>query len=127
MAKKVISKPILLIDNEQFEYVPNTLTAKLGSGDRSVLPQVAGNGVVTLAVGQDATTEKSMVGFDLYTTQANKDLLNTFRDKIGIIGIQIVGPDGTDVFEEMTLITDPEINYGNDGSISLEFEGARAA
>ncbi len=126
---QIISTPTLLVNNEQIEYIPNSLSYRKGSGDRSVHTQIAGNGSTTVVVSENAESAKSSVKFDVYTTKDHVDFLGTILDKIGEIGIQIAD-DRTglsETFEFMTLMSEPEITVQNGGKLQLNFEGARAA
>lgn len=128
-SRKGISVPILLVDGEQIEYLPESLDSKFGIGDRNTRSQVAGDGVFTTVVTVDGESKLSMVKFKLATTSEHISFLIGLEERLGDIPIQISdsATGRSDVFPDMTLKTDPNVPYGSNAEIEFEFDGAQAA
>ena len=122
-----LTDPVIIINNEQIEYVPNSLEYQLGEGERKVETQTAGGGLVSVVVTEDATTNKSMVKFEMRSTLENFDLVDSWT---GLGANHIILADAASgfkqVFDFMTMTGHPSRKLAADGKVECEFQGARA-
>lgn len=124
---QALSNPTLTINNLTTPIVPNTCTYKSGKGDRTVRTQSSGGGSVQTVFSTDIETNKSMVKFSIFNPKENIDKLEDWQDLLDGNAILITADNGfSKSFSNMTLITDPEIAFGSDTTIEVEFEGPPA-
>lgn len=118
-----LANPILVIDNETIEIRPDTFRYKTGAGDLSVRTQQAGNRVTTVK-NVNATTQMSMVGFELNTTAANIARVKRWlAARPTGVAIQAFDEDNSEAFNGMCIVGEPEISGGSEGIIPIEFQG----
>jgi hypothetical protein len=123
MAMKAIFDASLYINNEVVAYEPNSLMAVSGKGERTVSPQVVGNGATENVVAENVETKKGKVSFDVRSTIENKILVRRFQSNFDTNVIRLVYSDGTSsVFQQAVVINDPEFDLGSDGVAKIEFE-----
>lgn len=122
-----LSDPFIIVNNAQIEYVPNTLEYQLGEGDRKVETQTAGGGLVSVVVTEDATTNKSMVKFEMRATLESFEMVDAWT---GLGANHIILADQASgfkqVFSFMTMVNHPSRKLAADGKVECEFHGARA-
>lgn len=124
---QALSNPTLTINNLTTPFVPNTLVYKSGKGDRTVRVQSSGGGSVQTVFSTDIETNKSMVKLSIVNPKENIDKLEDWQDLLDGNAILITADNGfSKSFSNMTLITDPEIAFGSDTTIEIEFEGPPA-
>lgn len=122
-----LSGASLYINNEIVPYMSNSLKFVPGKPERKVDPQVVGDGNVENVATEDFSTAKSKVVFDLKTTIENETLYNAWHDLFDANLIKIISKDGTSrIYENCTIINQPEFDTGSDGVASIEFEGAQS-
>ena len=124
---EALSNPTITINNLTTPIVPNTFTYKSGKGDRTVRTQSSGGGSVQNVFSTDIETNKSMVKFSIFNPKENIDKLEDWQDLLDGNAILVTAKNGfSKSFSNMTLITDPEIAFGSDTTIEVEFEGSPA-
>ena len=119
-------QPKLVIDDEQYAYVEGTLKAKLGLGEVISESLETGGGIPERVEGKDLKTREGMVTFDLPTRTLTIEQLQVWSAAIGQVVIQLIYPNGSLIFTRATLVNDPELNFGSDGNVTLEFKSLPA-
>lgn len=115
-------------NNDVVTYMPNSLTYDIGKAERTVTPQIVGNGSVENITTEDFSTAKAMLKFDLKTTSENEALVIGWLDNFDSNVFKVVSSDGkTRVFEKSVIINKPEFDTSSDGVISIEIESSQAA
>jgi hypothetical protein len=115
-------------NNDVVVYMPNSLTYDIGKAERTVTPQIVGNGTVENVVTEDFSTAKGKLQFDLKTTSENEALVIGWLDNFDSNVFKVVSTDGkTRVFEKSVIINKPEFDTSSDGVISIEIESSQAA
>jgi hypothetical protein len=118
-----LSGSTLLINNEAIAYVPNSLMENEGNPEAQLRAEVIGDGAVDYVGVRDYTTAKAPVKFDLISTIENRQLVRAWIQNFDQNVIKTISPDGTAAVYENALITNQvEIDTGNDGNITVEFE-----
>ena len=118
------------VDDEALPVIGNTISYTEGLGESSVTAASQG-GKPILVVSQDLTTKISMIKFEVPASVA---MMNATRD-IAARGFgRVVRMSGTDpagnrlgrTFKSGIMVTDPEKNVQNEGTIPLEFKSSPA-
>jgi len=124
MSQRAIFDATLYVNNNVVAYVANTLKTTSGKGERTVDAQVSGAGATENVTSEDVSTKKSKVMFDLKSTVENKTLARTWQNNFDANVIRVVHGSGASyIYQNATVINDPEFDLGVDGNASLEFEG----
>lgn len=114
----------LIINNVEVPFQAETLKYKIGKGDRNFESHVKGNGEIEVVVGEDTSTKIGMVGFELQNTKIGRDFVNTWQGNRNSNVVQILLEEGSLItFENMALVSDPEIPISSDSNIAVEFQG----
>lgn len=125
MADKTLSNPTVEVNDVILAIIPNSLSYKVGSGNKSVKPQSAGGNSIEIVVTEDAETKISMVKFKLRNTATNLQLVKDwgilFSSTIKMYEDQI-----SESFRDMVITNEPERSIGADGELEIEWEGAPA-
>lgn len=126
VAKRALTTPSVIVNNEAIAIVPDSLTYKAGFGETTMRAQSGGGGNVQMVKSTNAETKKSMVKFSLLPTKENNDYVDTWQDagKADGNGVEISDGSFTASFRNMYIVSDPERNLSSDGAIELEFEGS---
>lgn len=110
----------------------NSLKTKLGKGETSHRVQVSGN--TTQVIPYDNLESRiGEVVFDILTSDSDSDtdprvLISNWKANIGNNQI-VIEPDGvgqTELYNNASLMNDPDINDSPDGVISLTFHSSPA-
>jgi hypothetical protein len=118
-----LTKAKLIINNERVAYIPNSLKDTSGFGERTVSPQNLGGGETSNVITEDVSTFKGKIMFDLKTTQDNKALLREWQSNLDANTVKIEYSSGKiSLYENATVINDPERDDGVDGVMSVEME-----
>jgi hypothetical protein len=118
-----LTKAKLIINNERVGYISNSLKDTSGFGERTVSPQNLGGGETSNVITEDVSTFKGKIMFDLKTTQDNKALLREWQSNLDANTVKIEYPSGKiSLYENATVINDPERDDGVDGVMSVEME-----
>lgn len=130
MAQNALSNPSVQINDETIAIVPNSLTYKRGAGDVSVRAQSAGGDSVEAVVTENAETKISMVKFNMYLTDTNREAIRGWQNNRfnggNTIRFSERGSTEPLSFTGMNVTTDPEYSIGADGSVEVEFMGDAA-
>ena len=124
------SEKIISINGVSIGYVPNSLKTKGGYGETTNRVQQFGSSTKLIPY-TNSETKIGSVSFDLLVQDMNDGsdprlLIKTWKANAGAnqIVISPVGAGQTELFNNASLMNDPEINDSNDGSISLEFQSS---
>jgi hypothetical protein len=116
----------LMVNNEVWAIVPNTLVFTEGQGEQQIKAASVGGGKVEQVFSNDLETAFSMVKVDLHTTTENIQYSKLAKANGNRNVVQIFGQtqDGklTRTFTQASIVGDPEKALGTDGTISLEFK-----
>lgn len=130
MAKFIISKPTVKVNNEAQGIVPNSCVYTEGEGETNVLSSSTGGGSVEVVISDSAEDKLSSVKFDLFATP--QDLKNA-RGWKKLPGQNVVTVDGevggksfSRVFEAASISNDYEAGLQSEGKIPLEWKSAPA-
>lgn len=124
-----ISNPTIKWNGESLSILPNSLSYKLGKGDRNVRAISAGGGSVQAVITVDAETKKSMLKFSLANTADAADKVASMMqlsESAEGNSFEIADSQLQVAFSGMALVSEPEIPLSQDGAIELEFEGPPA-
>jgi len=115
----------LIWNDKNLTIVPNSFVGNSGKGERTSEPQAIGGGAVVNIVSEDLSTKKSKFKFSLKTTTENIDIKDEMQDNFDSNVFRFVASDNkTYIYENATLINDPEENVSTDGVMDLEFESS---
>jgi hypothetical protein len=115
---------IILVNDEQVAYTPDTLKWKDGFGDYNIRNAVVGGGQTEQVFSRDLSTKFGMVGFSMPTTEENEANKRTWKVNGNNNVVELVGPPGSNfskIFTQAAIISDPESNAATDGNIEVEF------
>ena len=127
MADIAVTNPQVVVNNVAVPVIPNSVTYTEGFGEQNQRVQSAGGGNTELVFSDDVETKISMVKFSMLNTQANIDLIRSWKANRNANAITITGDprDGGDAlkrtFANGALTTDYEVNLGADTEIEVEF------
>lgn len=113
----------VIINNKAVPVVPNSVLRRKGRGEITVQTQSLGAGNVDTVHSIDNTTAKSYFKFSMKPTQENMDMIDAWKLNIAANVIRYVGETSNEIFEQMSVINEPEYPDSNDGVIDIEFEG----
>lgn len=116
----------VLINNQPFAIVPNTLVFTEGQGEQTIKAASIGGGQVEQIFANDIETNFSMVKFELYATHDSIEDTKSIKSNQNNNVVQILGntPEGTitRTFTQAALLNDPEKALGTDTTIPVEFK-----
>jgi hypothetical protein len=114
----------VLINDKPVPVIPNSVSRMKGRGETKVNTQSLGGGNVDTVHSTDLETAKSKFKLSVRATEEMVSDVDAWKKNLGLNTIQyIAGNNVYEVYEEMSIIGDPEIPDSNDGKIDLEFEG----
>lgn len=123
MSEIGISTPVVKWQGETLPVLPNSVSYKLGGGERSVRAfSTGGNSAITVHT-TNAETLRSELKFGLPNTVKAMDIVARMQQALGGIDIELTDGDLQVAFVGLSLTNDPEIKLSHDGSIDLEFMG----
>lgn len=121
-----LATPSITVNNNTLAIVPDSFKYKSGAGERTVDITSAGGDSTDVVITQDVKTQKSYCSFDLRSTVANIKEFELMQTGIGTNAV--LAADNrvgfAKAFDQMTVTTDPEIVAAQDGSFTVEMEGA---
>lgn len=121
-----LSDASLIVNNEVWAIVPNSLVFTEGQGEQSIKAASLGGGSVEQIFSHNIETNFSMVKAELYATKDAIEDTKLVKSNLNNNVVQIVGstPEGsiTRTFTQAALLTDPEKALGTDTTIPLEFK-----
>ncbi len=113
----------VIINNKAVPVVPGSVVRKKGRGEITVEAQSLGAGNVDTVHTVDAKSMKSNFKFEMKVTEENMALVDEWKLNMGLNVIRYVGESVNEIYEQMSVINDPEYPDSNDGKIAVEFEG----
>ena len=124
MSEQGLSLPLVVINNEAWKIVPNSVEFRKGKKPTTVTAVASGNEISTVHT-ENAEEAKSYFKVDTKSTKEYVDRIQELADLTGEIVIEFTQKsDGTSIpFSGMSLINDPTVPASADGVISWEFEG----
>lgn len=129
-AVRGLATPVLEINDQVIQYLPNTITWKGGAGDINVRHQSAGGGAGSTVITEDAESRVSMLKFSVANTAENNDLIEDWLQasrNLNGVSARLSDSGFTRAFRGMRITSDPERNIGTEGAIELEFMGDPSA
>ena len=121
-----LANATVLINNQAFAIVPNTLVFTEGQGEQTIKAASTGGGGVEQIYTDDVETKFSMVKFELFATVDGIEDTKSIKSQLNNNVVQIFGntPEGsiTRTFTKAALLTDPEKALGTDTTIPVEFK-----
>lgn len=116
----------LLINNEIWAVVPNSIVFTEGLGEQSIKAASTGGGGVEQVFSNDIESNFSMIKAELFATIENIENLKLVKQNLNQNVVQVIGstPEGrlTRTFSQAALLTDTEIALGTDTTIPIEFK-----
>lgn len=116
------TNPAVRYNNRLLKIVPNSFTMIGGYGEKTVMPQTAGNSVVEMVTFEDVATKCAQLKFEIYTTDENLDDLN---EMITQKNSTVTFSENNKVFTvtEASVTNDPEFAYQPEGKAPIEIKG----
>lgn len=126
---QTLSTPVVKVNGDQKEIVPNTLGYNAGHVPTNVRAADAGNGATAPVFSRNAEEGIGKVKFEMFPVAELDSFIAILARNVGTNVIEFAEnfADGTTVtrsFLQMALVTDPEVTPTSDGTTPLEFAGA---
>lgn len=121
-----LSDPSVVINNVAVRILPNSLAITEGFGERNVRTQSGGNGDVEHVLTENAETKFSNFNFSLITTDENIALARSWMANLDQNVCSAVFGEQSRTVAGAAIVNNPEVAFGNDGVIAIEFQGAAA-
>lgn len=118
-----ISNPTIKWNGATISITPNSLSYKLGTGDKVIRAISSGGGAITPVTTDNVETKLSMLKFGVPNTSEGLLLARQMADAGDTNEFQIADADLQVSFSTMSLMTEPERPLTQDGVIELEFQG----
>lgn len=113
----------VIINNKNVPVVPGSLKRKKGRGDINVEAQSLGAGNIDTVHTVDAKTMVSEFKFSMKVTVENMTMVEEWKQNVGLNVIRYVGDEVNEIYEQMSVVNDPEYPDSNDGVIEVEMKG----
>ena len=123
---RAISNPTVKWNGNTISIVANSLSYKLGDGDKVIRAISAGGNAITPVVTENVETKLSMIKFSVPNTSEGLRLSREMAQAGEANEFQIVDEEAQVSFSTMALMTEPERPLTQDGEIELEFMGPPA-
>lgn len=121
---RTLSNPTVQVNDVTIAIIPNSLSYKTGTGNKTVKSSSAGGDSIEIIVTDDVESKKSMVKFKLFTTAANLAAVKSWTKLYSsTIRVSEAGA-AVESFSQMVIINEPERAIGADGELEVEWEGA---
>lgn len=121
-----LSDATLMVNNEVWAIVPNSLVFTEGQGEQSIKAASLGGGAVEQVFSNDVESAFSMVKAELYATVENIENTRAVKANLNNNVVQIYGQtvDGsmTRTFTKAAMLGETEKALGVDATISIEFK-----
>lgn len=121
-----ISNPTIKWNGQTISIVPNSLSYKLGTGDKVIRAISAGGGSITPVTTANVETQLGMLKFSVPNTSEGLRIARESGQAGEENEFQIVDEEIQVSFSTMTLMTEPERPLTQDGVVELEFMGPPA-
>lgn len=127
----VLTTAELVINNQTFPIVPNSLKFTEGLGEQKMSAASVGGGKTIQVYEEDVETNFSKVMFEAHATVENIEKLRDYKTNRNANTIEISGstPDGkrlTRAFTQAALLGDYEVGIGTEVRIPVEFSANTA-
>ena len=127
MNQSVLSNPAIIVNNQAIGFKANSLSIKMGKGEKSVKGVSLGGGLSEIAVSDNIEDRVGMAKFSLYTSKENMDLFNIWKNVLNSSGNTIKITDEQNGFTatlpRAVVTNDPDMNFGVDECFEVEFKG----
>lgn len=121
-----LSDATLMVNNEVWAIVPNSLVFTEGQGEQSIKAASVGGGAVEQVFSNDIESAFSMVKCELYATVDNIENTRSVKANLNNNVVQVFGQtvDGsmTRTFTKAALLGEVEKALGTDTTIAIEFK-----
>lgn len=118
-----LATPQLIVNDIVFLIKPNSLSYTEGFGERKVRVKSAGGGSKVIVVTRDLESEYSMVKFTAFTEDVSIETIRGWQEKLAANTIRFSDAGLQRAVTQAIVTNDPEINFGVDGEIDIEFQG----
>lgn len=118
-----ISDPALKWNGDALAIIPNSLTYKIGKGEKTVRAISAGGSAVETVHTTNVETKKGMVKFSLPNTPKAARIVAQMQDLAGQNRFEIAEGSYQATFRSMTVTNEPERPTAPDGVYEIECEG----
>ncbi len=119
-----ISNPTVKRNGQTISIIPNSLSYKLGTGDRVIRAISAGGGAIIPVITDNVETRLGMIKFSVPNTSDGAQIARDSADAGEDNEFQIIDEALQVSFTGMALMTEPERPLSQDGAFELEFMGA---
>jgi len=126
-----LADPSVVINNEPFAVVPNSVKFTEGAGEQTMRAASIGGGSVQQVYSNNIETNFSKVTLEVYNDIDTINDLRAIKKNMNSNAIIVTGktPDGKTLrrtFNKAALLTDYEVQLGSDTTIELEFSSNAA-
>ena len=121
-----LADPSVVVNNVSIRIVPNTLVTNDGFGERNVRTQSGGNGDIESVVTENVETRFSPFNFELYPTEENLAIIRIWLANFDQNVCSAVFPNQSRTVANAVITNNPELNFGSDTTIAIEFQGQAA-
>ena len=127
---QALGNPAIRVNDDTIGIVPNSFNPTLGGGEVNTRSASSGGNSIEPVHTSNAETKISTWMFEVYPTVENIKSIRGWQNNIGGNAVDTVETlsDGSSLSLSLTqasLVNDPDLNIGADGTISLEFKGAQ--
>ena len=115
---------ILLVNNEQVAYTPDSLSWSDGFGEYSIRNAVVGGGQTEQIFSKDLSTKFGMVKWSMPTIDENEAYKRAWKSNDNNNVVELVGPPGSTfskIFTQAAMTNDPESTAATEGQIEVTF------
>ena len=118
-----IANPTIKWNGQTVSIIANSLSYKLGTGDKVIRAISSGGGAITPVTTDNVETKLGMIKFSVPNTSDGLSLARQMADAGESNEFQIADQALQVSFSSMSLMTEPERPLTQDGAIELEFMG----
>lgn len=125
MVQLVLSNPTLRVNNETIGFKPNSISFKLGKGEKSVKGVSEGEGSSDVAMSENIEDRVGMIKFSLFSDPVLIELFNVWASQDINIGndVKIFDRRFNATLVRGIVVNDPDINSGVDAEFEVDFKG----
>lgn len=122
-----ISNPVVKWNGQTLSVGANSVSYKLGKGDKVTRPFSAGGDAIEVVTTDNVETKISMLKFSLANTANAASIAQEMSNNLAENEFEVSEGDLIVTFTGMVLTTEPEVPLSQDGVIELDFSGLPAS
>lgn len=125
--RQTLYNPILVINNVNTKFKPNTLSYTEGFGEYKIRTRSGGGGAADTVFSKDVETQYSIVKFNIFPTKDLVELARLWKslDNENVVTITDRDDFGNELvsrtFKFAAMINDPPVNIGADTDVEIIF------